>query len=166
MISRQFLLLTILLVSLSAISQKELTKDEEWKIYNNNQKKIDSIHKFFGKTFKQTLITKLDTASGTVDTVLNFSLHNKNLPDRDKLYSELVINKSGKYSQVYREKDFEETLRGRTTVFNMENSDLYIRFAVVLYQKGITQTKFHSCENGVLILKELGAETYHHYSSK
>jgi hypothetical protein len=115
-------------------------------------------------SFKQFLIAELDTVNNRVDTVLVFEAFNKNKTQKEQLFSELKIKKRGTYTQSYRELNYLETLKGNTTVFNFESdSNMYVRLALVIYERGITQVKFHSFANNALILKEISTNRLHYF---
>lgn len=137
---------------------------EQWLLYKAQQKKVDSIHKLMSGSFKQFLIAELDSVNNRIDTVLVFEVFNKNKTQKEQLFSELKIKKRGTYTQSYRELNYLETLKGNTTVFNFESdSSMYVRLALVIYERGITQVKFHSFANNALILKEISTNRLHYF---
>jgi hypothetical protein len=137
---------------------------EQWLLYKANQKKVDSIHKLMSGSFKQFLIADLDSVNNRIDTVLVFEVFNKNKTQKEQLFSGVNIKRRGTYTQSYREHNYLETLKGNTTVFNFESdSSLYIRLALVIYERGITQVKFHSFANNVLVLREMNSNRLHYF---
>lgn len=147
----------------SIYCQNEPSSAEQWKIYKRNQKVADSIHKLMKGTYYQELEAE-QASDGKIDTLMTFEEYNSKLEGKEFLFSKLVISRKGKYSQNFSEPLFKETLRGRTTTINFESDSLmYIRLAVVLREKGLTQLKFHSYSNNTLILQEINSQKLHYF---
>jgi len=163
--------LSLLLFSIGHTQeQEELSEAELWLVLKENNKKFDAIHKQMKGSYRQLYSIKKDSLN-PVDTLLNIHEFNKELKLKLKhqLHNRIGFNRKGKYEQLYKFDDYSETLKGRTILINEESkTDVFLRIAVVLHEKGISQTKFHQYieELDILVLKEINTDNYHYFQKE